>query len=86
MGIKGGRVMKTGTYYSFNRYNNSLAQSSFSPTSTNWFISASGKGQTYYFPNLSSFKHWSNTCCGQSRDAISSGKLGDYTISYNRPL
>ena len=63
-----------------------LNQSSFTPSKDNWYISASGKGETYYFTNLSSFKHWSSTCCGESRDAISSGKLGDYTISYNRPF
>ena len=73
------------TLYNFNRYNNTLTQTSFSPTANNWFISASGNGNTYYFQNLSSFKHWSNTCCGQSRDAISSGQFGNYSISYNRP-
>ena len=74
------------TLYNFNRYNNTLTQTNFSPTANNWFISASGNGNTYYFQNLSSFKHWSNTCCGQSRDAIASGQLGNYSISYNRPI
>ena len=74
------------TLYNFNRYNNTLTQTNFSPTTNNWFISASGNGNTYYFQNLSSFKHWSNTCCGQSRDAIASGQFGDYSISYNRPI
>ena len=74
------------TFYNFNKFNNTLTQTSFSPTSSNWYISASGNGGTLYFPNLSSFKHWSNTCCGGSRDAISSGQLGNYKISYNRPL
>ena len=74
------------TLYNFNRYNNTLTQTIFSPTANNWFISASGNGNTYYFQNLSSFKHWSNTCCGQSRDAIASGQFGNYSISYNRPI
>ena len=74
------------TLYNFNRYNNTLTQTNFTPTADNWFISASGNGNTYYFQNLSSFKHWSNTCCGQSRDAIASGQFGNYSISYNRPI
>ena len=74
------------TLYNFNRYNNTLTQTNFSPTANNWFISASGNGNTYYFQNLSSFKHWSNTCCGRSRDVIASGQFGDYSISYNRPI
>ena len=74
------------TLYNFNRYNNTLTQTNFVPTTDNWFISASGNGNTYYFQNLSSFKHWSDTCCGRSRDAIASGQFGDYSIAYNRPI
>lgn len=74
------------TLYNFNRYNNTLTQTNFVPTTDNWFISASGNGNTYYFQNLSSFKHWSDTCCGRSRDAIASGHFGDYSISYNSPI
>ena len=71
------------TLYSFNRYSNTHTTQPFSPTPVNWYISASQDGQSFYFPNLSSFKNWSNTCCGQSRDVISNGKLGGYKITYN---
>lgn len=72
--------------YSYNRFNQQLNKTEgFTPQRNNWFISATnGPNGNYYFPNLTSYNHWASTCCGQSYNAIRSGKYNGYDVRFNR--
>lgn len=73
--------------YYYNKFSSSAIQNStFAPSSNNWLLNASNGKESIYFPNLSSFRHWSSTCCGQSADAIYTGQLNSYKVTYNNYL
>lgn len=76
----------TNSLYSLNNVNNTYTTTPFTPTGTNWYLSASKGGQNIYFQNLSSFKSWSSTCCQGSRNAIFGGNYNGWSINYNNPI
>lgn len=71
-------------YYYFDRFNNNIVQHPYQPKNDNWFISAGNANTTTYFPTMSSFNHWAETCCGGTYQAVRSGRLGAYDIRLNK--
>lgn len=55
----------------------------FTPTSTNWLLSAQKGNNVMYFNSVLAFNKWSDGCCGSTRNAINTGTLNGYSINFN---
>ncbi len=67
----------------YSKSNGAYNSTPFVPTTTNWLISAQKGGDATYFNSVTAFNKWSDGCCGTTRNAINTGSLNGYAISFN---